>query len=284
MGTQAQQAAPLHYEEIPFILVDGGYILIECRVNDSIEGKFGFDTGGGIHLLSEQLFEKAGASHIKGFTCHQAHGHRVDLETYGIHSLSMGSHTQTNPIITPFPGLEQMGIDGILSLKLFEDRAFTIDFPNKKIILETESSLQERARTGQEAQLRFMVYRDLAIDIFCEFTVYNEQGDSLIVELEVDTGRGYETKLDSKFMKFFNIEKDSTDHHKYAFNTNPDKPYDIFYTNISRLSVKDVPGNSMDKPEVVFQDNLIYDGLIGIELWKNSRLTIDIPNSRMIIN
>ena len=278
--SQTSQSKP---EAFPFELVGDGYMLIECTVNDTITGHFGFDTGGGIHVISQALADEINASYLKDFTAFQGHGERVDLEVYEIGSIGMGGYKQEFPIVTSIPGIEQMGIDGILSLKLLENIPFTIDFPNKKIILETENAAQQRATTGSVVPIKFNVYRDVAIDIFGEFLVYNDNGDSLEVELEFDTGRGYETKLNATLMEFFAIEKDKSPQRQVAFNTDPGKSFTLYNGTISQLSMKDTP-LKIEDPEIIFQDNLIYDGLIGIELFKNNELTIDIPNARMIIN
>lgn len=273
-----------HVEEFPFEIVDGGYILFECNVNDSIKGQFGFDTGGGLHVISQTLAKKANALYVKDFTGFQGHGERVDVKVYEINSLNIGKHKEINAVATPMEGLEQMGIDGILSLKLFEQQAFTLDFENKRIILETDSSLKAKIESGCRIPLRFNIMRDVTIDIFGQFVIYNDQGDSTIVELEIDTGKGYKTVLDSKYFNFFNINKDSVKRNKITYNTNKAKSFNQYHSKINKLAVCNASQIKIVNPDIVFQDSLIYDGLIGIEIWKGYKVTIDIPNRQMVIN
>ena len=50
------------------------------------------------------------------------------------------------------PALE--GIDGFLSLAFFESAPFTVDYGRSLLVVETPSSLEERARSGAAVPLR----------------------------------------------------------------------------------------------------------------------------------
>lgn len=271
--------------EFPFQLIEGN-ILIECTVNDTINGAFGFDTGGGIHIVSQPFLEKLNANYVSKFTGIQAHGAAVTVDMYKIASISMGDAIEKNPLVAPMPGIENYGIDGILSLKLFQDHSFTIDFVNNKIIIEDDASIVEKMNTGCTMPLKLQIYRDYAIDFFGDFLIYNDSGDSIIVELEIDTGRGYETKLNSRFMEFFGITKDDESVKKiparYIRSTKEEAMY--YVTNIPKLASEDGSSATHEKPRIIFEDDLIYDGLIGISIWKDKKVTFDIPNKRLIIN
>lgn len=276
---------PRNINEFPFQLIEGN-ILMECTVNDTINGAFGFDTGGGIHIVSQPFLEKLNAEYVNKFTGIQAHGAAVTVDMYKIASINMGDAIEKDALVAPFPGLENYGIDGILSLKLFQDHPFTIDFKNSKIIIENDASISEKIKTGNTVPLKLQIYRDYAIDFFGDFLIYNENGDSMLVELEIDTGRGYETKLNTRYMDFFGLTKEDEAVKKipahYIRSTKEEAMY--YICNISKIALEDARSAIHNNPKVIFEDDLIYDGLIGISIWKDKLVTFDIPNKRLIVN
>lgn len=251
-------------EQIPITINDYGLIFIKVKVNDE-PGTFLLDTGGGAHVLSNNFFNKIkGETDESGFyTGFRHNGERIDTKVYTANSISVGSLNQIEPKIGMYPPLDKYGIDGILSLMIFKNTPFTIDFMNLQVILETDESLFELEKLSEIHPILFDSERDLVLDMFIKICL----NDSVSLLAEFDTGAGFETFLLNKFYADkFNLPLDSLN------NTN---------CKISLCGSETISNN---KKSATVKDDLIYEGLIGSGLFKNSKLTIDIPNKRILVS
>src|SRR5690606_15903768 len=128
----------------------------------------------------------------------------------------------------------------------------TIDFMNLQIILETDESLFELEKLSEIHPILFDSERDLVLDMFIKICL----NDSVSLLAEFDTGAGFETFLLNKFYADkLNLTLDSLN------NTN---------CKISLCGSEIISDN---KKSATVKDDLIYEGLIGSGLFKNSKLT-----------
>lgn len=262
--------------ELPITLNDYGFIFVEAEFNGE-KGTFILDTGAGSHMLSGKFFAKieAAAQPAGIFTGFRHNGERIDAEMYMIPELTLGGFRQNVPLLGVYPPLDEYGIDGIISLKLFENQAFTIDFKNKKLILENSNSLSKIEREGDYIPIEFQQYRDKALDIFMEICI-----NGVALQAEFDTGSGYNTLMINPFyMEQMGVKKEDC---KETFQ-DAEKTKRDWYATLPAGSVCAAPIAGAKEVSVNFREGLIYEALIGSGWFKDKALTIDIPNKRMLV-
>ncbi len=241
-------------EKFPFEYWQEELISIHMTVNDGFEGEFIFDTGSGIHAFSEGFFRKLDTQPAGYYTGFRSTGQRLDFELFQASSLALGQLEQKNPLVVYWRYLDRLKIDGVISLKFIEHQAVSLDFVTNEVIIEDEESLDGLLQQGVIVPITLKQDRDKALDIFADFVI----GDTTIVELEIDTGSGRGMTLNSR--------------HMCELIQNP------------KISLSGAPDIKLINPRVDFKMGLIYDGVIGIALWDNCKVTFDIPNKRLIIN
>jgi hypothetical protein len=259
---------------IPFTLLHDEHILLEVAVDGKDTGTWGFDTGGGIHVLSNKLFRQLQATPAGRLTGFQMDGNRLDFDVYQVASISIGPCREENPYVVTWDLVDSFGIDGILSMKFFENQPVTLDFKNNRLVFETEEALSLLEEKGNVVGLETQRYRDKSLDVFVEF----RGNDSIPIEAEFDTGSGRKTFLDTRLMELLGIDSTSAD-----VEVDPMGDDTAYYTTIGSLSLRDAPKIRADSVKVHFRKDLIYDGVIGIDFWMGRQVTIDIPGRRFII-
>ncbi|MFN7115571.1 MAG: hypothetical protein ACK4TA_02170 [Saprospiraceae bacterium] len=262
---------------IPLVINDAGYIFVKATLNDSITGNFLLDTGGGMNVLSGKYFEKVKNTTRSGghFTGFRHNGEALSGEIYKIPAISIEGLRQENPYVGYYAPLDEYGMDGIISLKMFENQPVTIDFKNKQLIIETKESLQKLAKTAEVIPFTVQQYRDKALDIFIQVCV-----NGVPIEAEFDTGSGYNTLLVNPFfMEKMGVKKEDCRErvHDKAKNLKD------YFAQIPAGALCAVPSVAGKDVSVTFREGLIYEGLIGSGWFKGKKLTIDIPNRRMLV-
>lgn len=112
---------------VPFTLTENGHIVINAQVN-GIEGKFIFDTGSGMNLLTKKFANKIkDLKKTDHFTTgHRATGEEIKSDIWNSNLLKIACFQASKEIFAvydfPFP------LDGLISLTPFKDRAIGVDF------------------------------------------------------------------------------------------------------------------------------------------------------------
>lgn len=241
---------------VPLQITDDGFIFLTASANDTIDGSFILDTGGGLEVISESFFNKvkATAKEYGVFTGFRYNGERIDLKLYQIPSLQIDNYKINNVIVGVYPLLDDYGFDGIISCKFFETQPFSIDFPNKELIIESSKSIRTIEENSIQIPVFVQPYGKIGLDIFMD--VYLNEDIKLFAEF--DTGHGYNQILINSYFK----DKFKTD------------------TTVTRINI------CLDKsivemnPKYDFKEKLIYDGLFGSKIFSSGILTIDIPSQK----
>ena len=268
---------------IPFQLTANGHIVVPVQLNDVHTGYFLFDTGAGGHVVGTKFFEKVknDAEFVTKGTGFRHNGDRVDIDGYRIQFLSMGSLTERNPMIGHFPSLDQYGIDGLISAKLYENRPITIDYVKKEIRIENEVSMKQIAGNSDSVPLYFHKMTDRFLDLFIELRL----NDSVSCQAEFDTGSGFFRPLINPFyMKALGIDAESGDVKTTVEQDLTPGGSVTHETTIPSISLAGIGSVRLAQPTVAFKEKLIYDGLIGSLLFKDRVITIDIPGSRLYVH
>ncbi len=272
--SEAQTTIPIHIN-------DYGFIFIDVTLNDSVKGKFIFDTGGGFMIVSNKIYKQLESTLKSGgyYTGFRHDGDRLDGELNIFPSLSIGSYRLTGIYGGVYAPLDEYGIDGLVSLKQFEKQPVTIDFKNKVMTFETAESLREIEKSAELLPFVMNTYLDYGLDIFVTLCL----NDSVKIKAELDTGSGYNLFLVNPYF-IPNTIADTTGlkPKEYTSPVSGRKATDklgkinsVSYCGSSFLNASNV--------DVTFREGLIYEGLIGSGMFKDKILTIDIPNKRLLV-
>lgn len=140
---------------IPFQFVGEHLIIVPVRINNSISTHFILDTGSGVSLVSKSICDQIGCKINGTFTGKRMSGQALNIPLSTVSSLALGSYQKENAQIgvlemkgflpkTP----EFANIEGLLSLKFFEETPFSIDYLHGTVVIEDGASLQTRSADG----------------------------------------------------------------------------------------------------------------------------------------
>ncbi|MCB0728229.1 MAG: aspartyl protease family protein [Ignavibacteriae bacterium] len=272
-------------QEYPVQITDQGYIIVEVTLIDSIKANFILDTGAGAIVLSAKTFDKVknkaiNSGYVTGF---RNDGDRIDGEIYKIPSFAIGDIIQKDVLIGIYPPLDDYGVDGLVSLKFFEDKPFNIDFKNKKITFLNKEDLQNLKNNNTSVPITLQVQSDFSIDIFIRVCLNN----GVSVNAEFDTGSGFNTFLvNPYFMEKLRLDKSGMQSKEFTTPISGKilTEYKTVLDSVRICTDTDISDKQISENiPVVFRENLIYEALIGSFLFKNGNITIDIPNKEVII-
>ncbi|WP_436516990.1 retropepsin-like aspartic protease family protein [Ekhidna sp. To15] len=267
-------------QEIPLTILEGGHIVVSLKVNDTIPANFILDTGAGVTVMSSGFFKKISnnAEESGFFTGFRHDGDRLDGELYAINSIDLGGFVQKNIIGAVYPPLDDYGIEGLLSMTFFRNKAFTIDYRNQTLRLLSKAEVDDIASNYESVPISLHQKGDASLDISIPVCV----GNKVTVNAEFDTGSGHELFLLNPY--FMNqLELDSAQ-----------LPSRIYTTPIQKRSLKDYSADQalticdanlpVVTKTVLFREGLIYEALIGSGLFKDKSITIDIPGRRFFVH
>lgn len=227
---------------------------LQAQVNGQTR-KYLLDTAGGLTLISKAAAQAGGCQPWGQLTGHNMFGERLDTpRCEGVTFAIDGK-----PYAPPTTGLIDMeklnpadaGVDGIVSLDLFEDRAITLDLAAGKLIVESPESLAERTRgmTALPTRLSREV-QGRALSVF--IAVPTAKG---LIWLELDSGNGG-TVLISK-------------HAAPLVGLDPAAP------GKQVLDFQLAPGVRL-KTDSAFTPDMIMDGNIGMPFLRHWLVTLDL--------
>ena len=269
-----------HSNEIPIDISKYGHIIMKVKV-DNVEGNFILDTGAGINVITKKFAAKLRSikNLDRSFTGFRATGEELNMKLYIVNKIELGSIAEDKPVITILDA-DLGNIDGLISLTCFRNRPFTIDFTNKKIYLETKSSLKERMNKGKVVPIQLDDVRGISIDMFTKVRV----NEKLTLQISLDSGAGFNVfRFNEAYMKELGIDTSNTKKYfkKSSINKNINN---MFYESIlNKISLNSAPSISAENIKTSFLNGLIYDGITCIN-WLGKKITIDLPDKEMILN
>ena len=270
---------PVESQTVPIVIDNNGFIFIDVTINDSVKSKFLLDTGGGLAVISKKLSQKLGSMKDAGyFTGFRNDGDRIDAELFYLSSISFGNFKVTNVKSAIYPPLDDYGMDGVISMKEFENTPFTIDFKNSTLTIEDRESMKKIEENAEPIPIELDIQRDVSLDIFVPLTLNNK----IKIMAEFDTGSGYDLLLvNSYFMQ--KLEIDSSSAPKESYNTSSGSTITDYKATINNFKYYNSQKLSSDNKSARFRRGLIYEGLIGSAMFKDKILTIDIPDKKMFV-
>jgi predicted aspartyl protease len=262
--------------KIPFELTGSGHILIKAAVN-GVEGNFIFDTGAGLNMMTKKFADKIrNLKHTDNFyTGHRATGEALQLDLWNAASLKMGSLAIANPEFTVLD--IDLPLDGLISLLPFKDSPVTIDYKNKILTVESAASLRDRVKSGTSIPIQVSYDRGKTLGISTNVTINNK----LTIQVSLDSGAGNNVfRFNSRYMKNLGIDTASIAPTYVKSDFKPGEGNNYYPATVAEMAA----GKSkVANIKATFIEGLIYEGITGTN-WLGDIITIDVPNSRMIIN
>jgi hypothetical protein len=195
--------------------------------------------------------------------------------------MQIGNLRKKDVIITPYSDLDELqgGIAGLVSLKFFENQPFTMDFSGGRLILETPESLEAISLDAETVPLKEKSEFGVALSVFLPL-VLNDRIDILA---EFDTGTGLDIMISPYYFDALEIDTTSVSYVRESF-PNPDGTFqDMRISPISSIQLRRsrlIQGHNL---KTYFLEDFIYEGLIGWQLFKDNKLTVDYPNRRILV-
>jgi hypothetical protein len=224
-----------------------------------VPGRFVFDTAGGMTMVSPGYAAKIGCKPWGRLTGHRMMGDRLDTPRCDELSLRVGGSTLPVKVagvldIAPLIAKDAEPLEGLVALDLFAGRTITIDFPGKRLWIESPNSARERVATMQEVPVmlsREMQGRALAVSI----GVPTKQGP---VYMELDSGNGGTILVSKAYAELFGLDpaKDGPQEADFAVS----------------------PG--FRAKGMAFTPDMILDGNIGMPFLRDKVVTFDLADGR----
>ncbi|MBB4100318.1 aspartyl protease family protein [Sphingomonas kyeonggiensis] len=220
---------------------------------------FLFDTGEGVTMISPALAKELGCEPWGNITAFRMLGERLDLKRCDDVAFGIGAGRYTVPSVivhdlAEINGKDEPPLDGAVGLDLFDGRTITIQFAERRVIVETADSAKRRIRGATEVPMRLSRPEGLGLDV--NLGVTTARGLSW---MELDTANAGPTIFVSQWMAPL-----------FALNPATREPQDVTI----RLG-----GMTLATRARVFPD-MIFDGNIGMQLARDHSITLDLKNGR----
>lgn len=262
---------------IPVSISKNGHILVKAKINN-VEGSFILDTGAGLHVMSNRFYQKVKHQVLDSgrFTAFRHTGERLDLKTYQFEQVSLNPMSQSNAWVGVYPGFDEMGFDGLISCKLFENDLLTIDVKNSQLIVESRQSLAKKIQ--HTLPLILHDNRGLALDIFIEMVVDSTHR----AVMEFDTGAGYSpVNLHSRYIALANA--DTTAMEIRMSQTGFGTTVKTYFDKTKKVHTQVQGATEGGYPNIMFKPSLIYDGAISHVIFGDTPWTLDIANRKLYL-
>lgn len=264
---------------IPFELLGSGHILIKAKVNN-IEGNFIFDTGAGLNLMTKKFADKV--TNLKKtdnfYTGHRATGEAIVCDLWATETLEIGSFNSKGQKFTTID--MDFPVDGLISLLPFRETPITIDYKNKVLVLETEKSLKELAKTGTSFPIQISEEGEKTLGI----STYIKVNDKLTLQMNLDSGAGFNVfRFSSRYMEKLGVDATKVEKKHIASDFKPTEGNNYYFTNLDKISIASSDKIKVANFKATFIEGLIYEAIGSIN-WLGNKITIDIQKKNMIIN
>ena len=186
---------------------------------------------------------------------------------YKLSSLSVGSLKKENVIVGTYERLQNC--DGLLSMDYFRDVPFTIDFIQKKLIIESPQKLSSIAKNAEHIPIELKRNGKNELDFFVTICA----NDSINMKAEFDTGAGFNMLMvQTRFLKSLHIDLPGN---------KQDYGYYLYSTFLQTLAYCGSASLKQEHVFIGFKEGLIYDALIGSGMFRNKKLTINLAGLEM---
>ncbi|MFK7986022.1 MAG: pepsin/retropepsin-like aspartic protease family protein [Sandaracinaceae bacterium] len=236
------------------------------------------DTGIGLALISQALCDRLACESDGEFSGQRMSGQTVTLPLTTLDSLSVGGVVQYDVpagIVDIEGFFPEPQIEAFVGLPFFENQPFTLDPNSASLIVESEGSLAARQDAGESLDVR-LERHGVALDIFVPVTL----GDGVPAEMLMDTGSAGIT-LDLRYAEALGVDLEGEGVESRVGQDETAHRYTRYFTTLD-APLAFSPRHRRSGLRAMFQD-IIHDGLIGVELMSQFVITYDLPNARVIV-
>lgn len=257
-----------------------GHLIVEAKFN-GVKGRFIFDTGAGVNLLTKDYSDKLNGGLVdlkQRYTGFRSTGERMDVDLYRLASFELGGFKVNNPIATIID-VDLAGLDGLISLGLFLQQPFTIDYQQKQLVLEDKIIASAESK-GTKIPLLVTQDRDIAYTIFALVNVNNQKELCFLI----DTGAGKDAFHVNKYYLPLLGEGsgDPVRERKLQSDFNKELETSVFERRLNSIAIAAARSIAVSHPKALVIENLIYDGTMSLN-WIGDRVTVDMANKCMIV-
>lgn len=237
-------------------------IALRGEVNGT-PGLFLLDTAGGITLLSPKYAEQIGCKPWGNLSGHRMMGDRLDSPRCDDISFTISGTKLKLPVaaivdVTRFLPKGAAPVQGSIALDLFAGRTITIDFPTKRLYVESPTSFAARIKGATEVPTllsREMQGRALAVNI----GVPSAKGT---VWMELDSGNGGSLLVSESYATLFGLDPTK------------ERPQEADFPVAGAMRAKGLASTP----------NMILDGNLGMPFLRSKVVTFDLANGRTWIS
>lgn len=252
------------YSQIEITLAN--YFKTLKSINVEIEGKtydFLFDTGGGLTFVSPAIVKDLNKSVYGNFIGFRMSGERMESKLCDSVTIKIGGRKFFHSYVGVFDMMnllpkEFKRVDGLISLKTFENENISLNLRENKLIVETEKSFNKKIKHMDLVKSRFAsgpTGREL--DIFAGILFKNRYWWFLF-----DTGNIAQTKVSDNTAKEWGLTpksgSESSSIGEYIFVLTSD---------------------SISTPTII--DKIIFDGALSYDFISQSEYTISLKDKKI---
>jgi hypothetical protein len=255
------------------------FLVVSVRINDTIDARMTFDTGVGLTAVSKQLCERSSCKIGGTYTGRRMSGQGLTVQLARIGSLTVAGQRDSDVQVAVFDatGWLPAGIDGILSLRFFQHRPFTIERGGKNLIIEDRTSLDRRRATGAAVPVRI---DDDGVSVTVSMSLEVPRGPP--ARVEIDTG-SYGLILDERYMSRLGVNAASPSVKTVRGKDESLHEYVRTFASIDgSIYPTGAPRMKQENPRVMFQ-KIIHDGLVGVSFLTGFSVTYNLPESQIIL-
>lgn len=258
----------------PIVLPLGTYADTPLKtINGVIDGQtipFIFDTGGGLTLVTPEAAVKLGCQPFGKVTDFRADGEQISMQRCGPVTLHLGDYKVTGEVgVFDLMGLIRSQVErarkrghdvpmppttgGLVGLSSFKNQVITLDYAHDRVIVETPESLKTRIADMRPVNLRVATHASGSTDLFVQ-----AKADTGTLWLQLDSGNNGPTGLAPNAIKQLGI----------TLPKGKSKSIKLDLIGFGEVPVK------------VIRREMIYDGQLGIGLFRKLILTIDLKHGQ----
>lgn len=233
-------------------------------------GTFLLDTGGGVTFATPEFASKIGCKPWGRVTGFRLTGERLDLPRCDGVAIGLAGGKALAPATIGVLDLKPLlppgapAADGSLALDALDGQAFTLDLRAGSLEFETPESLAQHTVDAIEIPIRVARYNSSGHGLGVYVRATTAKGD---LWLEVDSGGGAPVLLRDKVAGEAGADASIEQPQPYAL----------------RLPAKDAAGKTAGvelETRAIVRD-MVHDGVIGMPVLVNWRLTFDLRHDRM---
>ncbi|MDC8100739.1 hypothetical protein [Chryseobacterium rhizosphaerae] len=257
-------------QKTPLNILPSGHLLVQAEVEGK-KGNFIFDTGGGINLFlgnfSKNLAPKESYNFLTAF---RATGEKMTVPLFKSKEVIVNGKKFKDTWYATHD-MEIKGIDGLLSLPMFYDTEFIIDYTNKELIFP-----KEKLSGNKVLDIQLSTNADQSLDI----STYVLLNNTYRINVLLDSGAGNDSFwLSDRLMGTLGIKKENLQLIEKKSEFDPaiiNKFYKGSVDAVSNSFVK------VDKPNVLFVEGLVYEGKTSIN-WLGKKLGFNLKEKKIYI-